>query len=335
MSVEKIISEWKSGTFKPLYWLEGEEEFYIDRLMNFAEHNILSESETAFNRSVFYGKDANWADVVNACRRYPMFASRQVVLLKEAQQMKEIDKLEGYISNPLQSTVLVISYKGKTIDGRSRLAKILNKNGVLFQAKKIYENNLPSWTSEFVKSKGLDISPRAVMMLVDHIGNDLSRIANEVEKVSMNLGNRKDITEDDIERFVGVSKEYNVFELQQAISNKDLVKTIRIIQYFEANPKAAPIQMLLPALYNHFSKVMMIFQMSDKSEKAITPLFYKNSFAAKQALETVINYSYTGVEQALLLLHEYNLRSLGIRNPGISDASLMKEMAVKIIHHNT
>ena len=334
MNVEKIVSEWKSGTFKTLYWFEGEEEFYIDQLMEYAEHKILSDSETAFNLSVFYGKDANWAEIVNACRRYPMFASKQVVLLKEAQQMKDIDKLEGYISNPLQSTILVISYKGKTIDGRSRFAKILDKNGQLFQAKKIYDNYLPSWTSEFVKSRGLEISPRAVTMLVDHIGNDLSRIANEIEKVSMNLGNRKDITEDDIEKFVGVSKEYNVFELQQAISNKDLAKAIRIIQYFEANPKAAPIQMLLPALYNHFSKVMMIFQMSDKSEKAITPLFYKNPFAAKQALETVLNYSYTGVEQALLLLHEYNLKSVGIRNPGISDASLMKEMAVKMIHHN-
>ncbi len=334
MSIEKIISEWKSGIFKPLYWLEGEEEFFIDQLMDYAEHKILSAAETDFNQTVFYGKDANWAEVVNACRRYPMFASKQVVLLKEAQHMKDLDKLEGYILNPLQSTIMVISYKGKTIDGRSRLAKILSKNGEVFQAKKIYDNYLPSWTSEFVRSRGLEISPTAVMMLVDHIGNDLSRIGNEVEKVSMNLGNRKNITEDDIEKFVGVSKEFNVFELQQAISNKDLVKAIRVIQYFEANPKAAPIQLLLPALYNYFSKVIIIFQMTDKSEKAITQLFYKNPFAAKQALETVLNYSYTGVEQALLLLHEYNLKSVGIRNAGISDASLMKEMAVKIIHHD-
>ena len=178
MNVEKIINEWKSGTFKPLYWLEGEEEFYIDQLMNYAEHKILSESETAFNQTVFYGKDANWAEVVNACRRYPMFASKQVVLIKEAQQMKDIDKLEVYISSPLQSTILVISYKGKTIDGRSRFAKVLNKNAQLFEAKKIYDNYLPSWISEFVESRGLEISSRAVMMLVQHIGNDLSRIAN-------------------------------------------------------------------------------------------------------------------------------------------------------------
>ncbi len=258
MSVEKIINEWKSGIFKPLYWLEGEEDFFIDQLIEYAEHKILSESESDFNQTVFYGKDANWAEVVNACRRYPMFASKQVVLLKEAQHMKDIDRLEGYISNPLQSTIMVISYKGKTIDGRSKLAKILSKKGHIFQARKIYDSNLPAWTTEFVKSKGLEISPRAVMMLVDHIGNDLSRIGNEVEKVSMNLGNRKNITDDDIEKFVGVSKEFNVFELQQAISNKDLVKAIRVIQYFEANPKAAPIQLIVPALYNYFSKVKVL-----------------------------------------------------------------------------
>ena len=210
----------------------------------------------------------------------------------------------------------------------------MNKSGEVFQAKKIYDNNLPSWTSEFVKSRGFDIAPRALMLLADHIGNDLSRIANEVDKVLMNLKDRKSITEDDIEQFVGISKEYNVFELQQAISNKDLAKAIRIIQYFESNPKAAPIQMLLPALYNHFSKVITIFQMADKSERAITPLFYRNPVAARQALETVLNYSYNGVEQALMLLHEYNLKSVGIRNAGTSHASLMKEMAVKIIYHD-
>jgi len=270
---------------------------------------------------------------VNACSRYPMFAQRQVVLLKEAQQMKEIDKLENYITNPLASTVLVASYKGKTIDGRSKLAKLLKQHGEVLSTKKLYDNQLPGWTNDFIQSKGYTITPRALTLLVDHIGNDLSRIANEFEKVSMNQGDRKNITEDDIEKYVGISKEYNVFELQQALSNKDLAKAITIIQYFEGNPKAAPIQMLLPALYNHFSKVLTVFQMTDKTEKALRPMFYNNPYAARQALETVLNYSYTGVEQTLMLLHEYNLKSVGINSIGISDASLMKELAVKIINH--
>ena len=333
MSAEKIINEWKKKNFKPLYWLEGEEEFYIDLVMDYAEHNILSEADTAFNLSVFYGKDANWTEVVNACSRYPMFAQRQVILLKEAQQMKDIDKLENYITNPLSSTVLVVSYKGKTIDGRSKLAKLLKQHGEVLSAKKLYDNQLPGWTTDFIQSKGYTITPRALTLLVDHIGNDLSRIANEFEKVSLNLNNRKNITEDDIEKYVGISKEYNVYELQQALSNKDLAKAITIIQYFEGNPKAAPIQMLLPALYNHFSKVLTVFQLPDKTEKALRPMFYNNPYAARQALETVLNYSYTGIEQTLLLLHEYNLRSVGINSSGNSDASLMKELAAKIINH--
>ncbi|MEJ7822706.1 MAG: DNA polymerase III subunit delta [Chitinophagaceae bacterium] len=333
MSAEKILSSWKKNSFKPFYWLEGEEEFYIDRVMDYAEHNILSESDAAFNLSVFYGKDANWAEVVNACSRYPMFSTRQVVLLKEAQQMKEIDKLENYITNPLASTILVVSYKGKTIDGRSKLAKLLKQHGEILSSKKLYDNQLPGWTNDFVQSNGYTITPRALSLLVDHIGNDLNRIANEFEKVSMNLDERKNINEDDIEKYVGISKEYNVFELQEALSNKNLAKAITIIQYFEGNPKAAPIQMLLPALYNHFSKVLTVFQMSDKTEKALKPMFYNNPYAARQALETVLNYSYTGVEQTLILLHEYNLKSVGVNSSGINDASLMKELAVKIINH--
>jgi DNA polymerase-3 subunit delta len=333
MSAEKIINDWKKNTFKPFYWLEGEEEFYIDTVMDYAEHHILSEVDAAFNLTVFYGKDANWPDVVNACSRYPMFAQKQVVLLKEAQQMKEIDKLENYITSPLASTILVVSYKGKTIDGRSRLSKLLKQHGEVLTSKKLYDNQLPGWATDYIQGKGYSITPRALSLLVDHIGNDLSRIANEFEKVSMNLGDRKNITEDDIEKFVGISKEYNVFELQQALSNKDLSKAITIIQYFEGNPKAAPIQMLLPALYNHFSKVLTVFQLPDKSEKALRPMFYNNPYAARQAIETVLNYSYSGVEQTLMLLHEYNLKSVGINTMGVSDASLMKELAVKIINH--
>ncbi len=333
MSAEKIINDWEKNIFKPFYWLEGEEEFYIDTVMDHAEHNILPEADAAFNLSVFYGKDANWTEVVNACSRYPMFAQRQVVLLKEAQQMKELDKLENYITNPLSSTVLVVSYKGKTIDGRSKLAKVLKQKGEVLTTKKLYDNQLPGWANDFIQSKGYTITPRALNLLADHIGNDLSRIANEFEKVSMNLGDRKNITEDDIEKYVGISKEYNVFELQEALSNKDLAKAITIIQYFEGNPKAAPIQMLLPALYNHFSKVLMVFQMPDKTEKASRPMFYNNPYAARQALETSLNYSYSGVEQTLMLLHEYNLKSVGVNSIGIPDASLMKELAVKIINH--
>ena len=222
MSAEKIIADWGKKSFKPVYWLEGEEPYYIDMVMNHAEHNILNESEAGFNLTVFYGRDTDWATVVNACMRYPMFAERQVVLLKEAQYMKEIEKLENYVSKPLASTVFVVSYKDKKVDGRSKFSKVLKEKGELLSTKKLYDNQLPEWTTQMITRHGLSISQKALLLLVDHIGNDLNRLQNEVEKLSVNLGSRKNITEEDIETFIGISKEFNVFELQDAIAQKNL-----------------------------------------------------------------------------------------------------------------
>ncbi len=331
MSAEKIIQDWKQRKFSTVYWMEGEEEFYIDKVVNYAEHHILSEAEAGFNLTVFYGRDTNWADVVNACMRYPMFADKQVVLLKEAQHMKEIEKLEHYIEHPLASTILVVAYKEKKVDGRSKLARLLKDKAVLVSTKKMYENQLPQWTNDLVEAKGFSISQKALMLLVDHIGNDLSRINNEVEKVLVNLHNRKNITEDDIEKYIGVSKEYNVFELQNAIAKKDMARSIKILQYFEHNPKAAPIQLVLPSIYNFFSKLYMLHGLNTRDEKvaaatlSVSPFFIKDYFAAAQ------KYNYEAVEKVLLLLHDYNLKSLGINAAGTEGASLMKEMVAKMM----
>ena len=331
MSAEKIISEWKKNKFKPVYWLEGEEDYYIDRVVDHAEHHILDESQAGFNLTVFYGRDADWASVVNACRRYPMFAEFQVVLLKEAQQMKDIDKLEGYIENPLPSTLFVVAYKGKSYDKRTKLYKLLKSNAEIFSSEKIRDYKLAEWIGELVQAKGFKMNSKAISLVEEHIGNDLSRIANEIDKLALNLKDRKEITEDDIEQYIGISKEYNVFELQAAIAKKDLARAITIIQYFEGNPKAGPIQMVLPALYASFSKVYTVFGMNDRSEAALKPHFYFNAVAVKNALETINNYGYEGIERILLLLHQYNLKGVGIDNAGTSDASLMKEMVVKMI----
>lgn len=331
MSVEKIIADWKKKSFKPVYWLEGEEEYYIDKAVEFAEHHILSESEASFNLTIFYGKDANWPDVINACRRYPMFAERQVVLLKEAQQMREVEKLESYMENPLHSTVLVVSYKEKKLDARKKFAKLIKEKGVLLTTKKMYDNQLPEWTQELLQAKGLTITQKGLALLIDHIGNDLTRINNEVDKILVNLGKRTGITEDDIENFIGVSKDFNVFELQSALAAKDLARSIRIIQYFEANPKAAPIQLVLPSLYSFFSKVFMIFGAGTSDEKTIATNIGVNPFFMKEYLQAARLYTYPGVEKALLLLHHYNLKSVGVGDTGTEDASLLKEMVVKIM----
>lgn len=333
MSAEKILSDFKKKNFKHIYWLEGDESFFIDEVMNYAEHHILSESEASFNLSVFYGKDADWADIVNACRRYPMFSDKQVVLLKEAQQMRDTDleKLEGYFDNPLASTIFIVSYKDKKLDARKKFSKIVKAKGELLSTKKMYDNQLPEWVNGMVLQHGLSITPKAVAMVVDNIGNDLSRIKNEVEKLTVNLGKRKSITEDDIENYIGVSKEYNVFELQDAIGKKNLPKALRIIQYFEKNPKAGPIQLILPSLYSFFSKVYSMFPVNTTDERAIAAATGINPYFIKDYLAAVKNYQFNGIEKILLLLHQYNLRSVGINDNNTADAELMKELIVKIM----
>jgi DNA polymerase-3 subunit delta len=332
MSAEKILSDWKKNSFKPIYWLEGEEAYFIDVLVDYAEKSLLTPAEAEFNLTIFYGKDAEWADVVNACKRYPMFAEKQVVLLKEAQQMREIEKLLGYIENPLSSTIFIVSHKEKKLDGRGKLAGALKKSKAeILTTKKLYDNQLPDWAGNIVKSHGLTIAPKALIILVDHIGNDLSRIENEIQKLMLNLGTRRSITEDDVENFIGVSKEFNAFELQAAIAQRDLAKSIRIIQYFESNPKAGPIQLVLPSVFNFFSKLYVLLSLSNASESSaaaalgVSPFFIKDYYAAAR------KYDFPSVERVLLLLHEYNLRSLGVHNGSANDAGLMKELVVKIM----
>jgi DNA polymerase III subunit delta len=331
MSVEKIIGSWKKNSFKPVYWLEGEEEFYIDQVIEYAEHQLLSEADAQFNLTVFYGRDADWAAVINACRRYPMFAEKQVVLLKEAQFMKDIDKLEGYIAAPLATTIFVVGYKAKGVDKRTKLYKILQTNAEVLTTKKIPDGKMQEWIMELAKSKGYTIQPKSASLLEEHTGNDLSRIANEIDKLSVNLQNKKTIDENDIEKYIGISKEYNVFELQAAIAKKDLARSIKILNYFEANPKAAAIQMVLPALYAYFSKIYAVYGMADKSDAALKPLFYFNPISLSQAKDAMKFYGYQGVEKILLLLHHYDLKSKGVGDSGTSGAILMKEMVAKMM----
>jgi DNA polymerase-3 subunit delta len=331
MTAEKIIGDFKKGIFKPVYWLEGEESYFIDSIVNYAEHQILSESEASFNLTIFYGKDTLWPDVVNASRRYPMFSERQVVIVKEAQNMRDIEKLEGYVENPLSSTILIVSFKEKKIDSRTKFGKLLKSKTEFFSTKKLYDNQLPDWTRNMIIEQGLSISPKALMLLVDHVGNDLSRLENEIEKLAINLGARKSITEDDIEKYIGVSKEFNVFELQDALAKKDISKAIRIIQYFEKNPKVGPIQLILPSLYAFFSKLYCIYREGTTDERALSSSLGINPFAIKSYMVAYKNYSYSSTEKILILLHHYNLRSIGIHDVGTSDAGLMKELVMKMM----
>lgn len=331
MSSAAILESWKSNKFKPLYWLEGNEDFFIDEVVSFAEHNILSEEEASFNLTVFYGCDANWADVLNACRRYPVFAEKQIVLLKEAQHMRDIDKLEPYIEKPNATTIFIAAYKGKTIDGRTKFARSIKKYGELFTSKKIYDNQLPSWTNGYIQSKGLQITPKALSLLVDHVGNDLSRITNEINKLALNLQGITTITEDHIEKYIGISKDYNTFELQEALSLKNRGKALSIVQYLDANPKAIPVPLLMSSLYGYFTRLMIASQSADKSERSLRGQFYNNPVATAQAMAALKNYSFADLEKAILLLHHYNLKSIGVGSVNTSDSSLFKELVFKLM----
>ncbi len=329
--VEKILADWDKKKYKPVYWLEGEEPYYIDQLTHFAEHNILSESEASFNLSIFYGKDADWASVVNACKRYPMFGETQVVLLKEAQQMRDIDKLENYIDNPLNSTIFIVAYKEKKLDARTKFAKLVKQKGELVSTKKLYENQITPWTEEMIKRHGLTITHKALFLIIDNVGNDLSRLQNEIEKLKINLEGRTNITEDDIEKYIGISKDFNPFELQDAIANRNMNKTLRIIQYFKANPKAGPIQLLLPTLYSFFSKLYVVVTSGNTSENNIKQAFNFNPVSSAAAVNAIKAYNFHSIEKILLLLHEYNLRAIGVNDGGTEDADLLKEMAVRMM----
>ncbi|MBW7838854.1 MAG: DNA polymerase III subunit delta [Chitinophagaceae bacterium] len=331
MTSLSIIDEWQAQSFRPIYWLEGPEDFFIDEVMYYAEHNLLTEDQASFNLTVFYGKDAEWAEVVNACQRYPVFSNRQVVLLKEGQQMRDLEKLEPYFEKPNEATTFVISYKGKTLDGRTRFSKVVRKNGVILTSKKIYDNQLPAWTNSYVQSKGFKITPKALSLLADHIGNDLSRITNEVNKLIINISPDKPITEEDIEKYIGISKDYNIFELQEALSFKNRAKAIRIVQYIDTNPKAFSAQSILPALYGYFTKLMIISQLPDKSENTLRVHFNNNPSAITQSIAALKNYSFKDMEQALILLHHYNLKTIGIDTYTNAIGPLLKELVYKIM----
>jgi DNA polymerase-3 subunit delta len=328
MKPEEILASWRSGKCLPLYWLEGEEEYFIEQLMSAAADILLEPGQRDFNLSVFYGKDCQWSELINACRRYPMFADRQVVLLREAQSMRDLEKLESYLEQPMASTILIVGYKDKKLDSRKRFSKLVKEKGMVLTTRKLYDNEVHAWAEQWVKSRKLKIDQRAQSLLIDHVGNDLSRLANELDKLVLNVGEAATITEAHIEEYIGISKDYNSFELQRALGQRNLSKAIQIIQYFEANPKAAPIQLILPTLYSFFSKVMLVFNAGSGNLAAVLGV---PPFVTKEYQQAAQSYGYGGVEQILLLLHEYNLRSIGIGDSGTSDSDLLKELAVKMV----
>ncbi len=326
-----IINDIKSGNIKPVYFLMGEEPYYIDGIANYIEDKILSEEEKGFNQMVLYGRDVTIDEIVSNAKRYPMMAERQVVIVKEAQDLsRTIENLVAYVKDPQPTTVLVLCYKYKKLDARKKLAKEIKKIGVLFESKKLYENQVPDWIKRVLAGKGYTITPKAAQMLTEFLGNDLSKVNNELQKLQLIIQPGEQITPQLIERNIGISKDFNNFELQNAIGARDIKKAYSIVQYFGQNPKNNPMVMTVALMYSFFSKLLKYHALSDKNQAAralgVSPYFIKDYQLAAR------NYPMKKVSAIIGSIREVDMKSKGVGAANIEQGDLLKEMLVKIFN---
>jgi len=333
MEFYKILADLEEKKFSPVYFLEGEEPYYIDVVSDYILENVLSEAEKSFNQTLLYGKDITLDTILTAARRYPMMAERQVVVIREAQNIRDIEELASYIEKPAPTTLLVLCYKYKTIDKRKKLYKAIQKNGVHMESKSLYENQIPDWIIKYLKTKKLGIEQKAVQMITDHIGNNLQRIVNELDKVIFSAVPGTSITVDDVERNIGISKEYNAFEFQKALSTRDIYKANRIVNYFIENEKSNSIQMIIAILVAYFRKILTYHTLENKNSQnevaqklGVSPYFVSDYLTAGK------NYPLQKAVVVLSLLREYDLRSKGARGGTTENGELLRELTYKILH---
>ncbi|MFB9845189.1 DNA polymerase III subunit delta [Mucilaginibacter ginsenosidivorans] len=340
MTATEIIKDFKNRKLKPLYLLHGEEPYFIDLVSNYAEDKLLSDAEKGFNQTVLYGKDTDIMTVLNAAKRYPIMSDYQLVLVKEAQDMKwgkedddkkGIDPVLSYLENPLRSTVLIFCYKYGKFDKRKKTYKAIDKNGLVFESTSLYDNKIPAWIEDYAGEKGYKMDGQATAMMAEYLGNDLSKIANELDKLMLNVSKGQSITLQHVQDNIGISREYNVFELQSALSRKDPLKVNQIVNYFEANPKSNPMVLVLGNLNNFFSKVLLYHYAKDKSPQSLARELGVNPYFVKDYELAARSYNYGKTMQIISLLREYDLKSKGVdSNDGPGE--LMKELMFKILH---
>jgi len=331
MAYEDIIKDLKNKQYKPIYFLYGDETYFIDIITDYIAENVLSESEKAFNQTILYGKDIQTEDIDSAARRFPMMAEHQVIIVKEAQNIKKIENLVYYAQKPLNSTILVINYKYKKLDKRTKLYKTLGKDSVLFESKKLYDNKIPAWITSYLKNKKYSIDLIATNLLAEFLGNDLSKIANELNKLAISLPEGSKITPEIIEKNIGISKDYNNFELQNAIRQKDILKANRIINHFTSNPKDNPIVLTITSLYFFFSKVLAYHFLKDKNPRNVASVLKVNPYFVKDYEATARKYNRQKVLYIITLLREYDMKSKGYEN-NAAHGDLLKELIFKILH---
>jgi len=329
---KQIISAIQKGAIKPIYFLMGEESYYIDKIADYIETNVLSEEEKGFNQMVLYGRDVSIDAIVSNAKRYPMMAERQVVLVKEAQDLsRTIEKLVSYAENPQPTTVLVVCYKYKKIDKRKKLYKAVAKTGVIYESKKLYENQVGNWIQDTLAAKKYTIAPKANQMLVEFLGTNLSKINNELEKLQIVIPSGTAITAQHIEDNIGISKDFNTFELRKAIGTRDVVKAHRIINYFVQNPKDNPLVMTIALLFSYFSQVMQYHGLSDKSKGSVARALRINPYFVSDYTTAAGNYPMKKVSQVIAILRDADIKSKGVGAVSLTQSDILKEMLVKIM----
>ena len=334
LSCDDILKELRAKQYRPIYYLMGEESYYIDLIADYITDNVLNETEKEFNLTVVYGADVDIATVINAAKRYPMMSEYQVVIVKEAQAIRNMEELSFYLQRPLNSTILVVCHKHGTLDKRKKLAAEIEKAGVLFESKKIKESQLPAFINSYMKRKGIDMEPKASAMLADFVGTDLSRLTGELEKLIITLpAGQKRVTPEQIEKNIGISKDYNNFELRSALVEKDILKANKIIKYFEENPKTNPIQMTLSLLFNFYSNLMLSYYSPEKTEQGIASwLGLKSPWAARDYLTAMRRYNGIKTMQIIGEIRYADAKSKGINNASMSDGNILRELVFKILH---
>ena len=331
-SFEEILRDLKNRIYYPIYYLYGEEAFFIDEISDFIEGNVLNEMEKEFNQTIIYGKDTNISTIVSYARRFPMMSNYQVIIVKEAQDLDKIEELAGYVDNPMKSTLLVLCCKYEKIDGRKTIFKSIQKSGVLFESPRLYDDKIPDWIKNYVGSKGYSISPKACTLLSEFLGNDLSKIVNEVGKLIINVPKGQEISEDYIEKNIGISKDFNVFELQKALGRRDIYKSNQIIRHFASNTKENPLVKIIPILYGFFSKVLIYHYLPDKSRLNAASALSVNPYFLTDYQMTASNYPVAKVVSIISLLRTYDGKAKGVDNVSANDGELMKELIFRILH---
>ena len=334
ITYEEIARNLKNKVYAPIYFLMGEEDYYIDRISEYILNHILTDTEKEFNQTVVYGADTDIASVINTARRYPMMSKYQIVVVKEAQNLKNLDELVYYLQKPMPSTILVFCYKHGSLDRRKKITIELDKAGVLFESKKLKDTQLPGFITSYLKRRQVEIEPKASEMMAEFVGTDLNRMASELEKliITLSKGQRR-ITPEQIERNIGISKDFNNFELRNALIAKDILKANQIVKYFEKNPKSNPLQVTLAVLFNFFSNLMLAYYAPEKNEQGIAAqLGLRSAWQARDYQTAMRRYTGVKVMKIIEAIRRCDVRSKGISNASVSDGDLLRELVYVILH---